>query len=192
MRIFALSLALAGAMPSYAQAECAGPSIHRSATLARDVGGVELGSSIQSLKTRHHVSFLGGEWFEFDDGGMHFVVGVTPLGRIYNIEGTQKLGRLTPNREFVSTLSTRLTAKYGPPTTNHLPDGPIEWRLVERVTNVDGSSNFRETNWAYLILSSSNGEVELTTKLVDFRVLWQDHEKYNCTLNDSVGSKIRF
>ena len=180
MRTHCLVLALAFvgiASTAKAQTARSGETPKRSATIARDIGGFELGMRIADVRKIVPTEALGNDNFQVTRDGITYDFGVTPLGRIYRVASSQNLGRFKVDATFRNTVSARLTAKYGP--TADRSTETWSWELIEPAMRASGQTLPFKTNWASAYLSTGSDGVSLEIKLLDFRILWADEGKLN-------------
>ena len=186
----ALALALVGiASTANAQTTRSGEMPKRSATIARDIGGFELGMRIAEVRKVVPVEALGNDNFQATRDGITYDFGVTPLGRIYRVASSQNLGRFEVDAPFLSSVSARLTAKYGPPTGRSTETW--SWELIEPVTRTSGQTLPFKTMWASAYLSKGGDGVTLEIKLLDFRILWADEAKLNRDPRNRASNAVR-
>lgn len=175
-----------------AQAVCPTFKMTRSATIARDIGGITLGMRIAEINRMAPVSDNGFNVYSLELNGIKYEVEVSPLGRVFQIDAKQRLGRFAPDRQFASTLTAKLIAKYGQPSSNQLPGAPAVWSLTEPVDYPNVGTFPRTTNYFSASLSSDENEVILDMSMQDFRILWQDQASLNCAPAREGESRIRF
>lgn len=112
-----VAILLTGCLPFFTTfAAQAAPKV-KSATLARDVNGFQLGMTVAEARSLAPLTFIGGDQFEATRNGFTYNFGVTPKGRIYRVQSTQQLGAFASDRQFIATLGRRLAAKYGEPSS---------------------------------------------------------------------------
>ena len=155
----------------------------RSATKARDIGGFVLGMNIREAAKQSPVTAIGNDDYQTVRDGIEFDFGVTPLGRIYRVDSSQRLGRFVPDAIFVRNFTARLVSKYGPP--GNMSAENFHWSLIEKVRDRDGAARPFETNWASAYFDDGP-DVTVHIKLIDFRILWQDEAKLNRTPRDKA------
>lgn len=161
----------------------------RSATVARDIGGFELGMRIAEVRKVVPVEALGNGNFQAIRDGITYDFGVTPLGRIYRVASSQNLGRFEVDAPFLSSVSARLTAKYGPTTDRSTETW--SWELIEPVTRTSGQTLPFKTMWASAYLSKGSDGVTLEIKLLDFRILWADEAQINRGPRDKAADAVK-
>lgn len=161
-----------------------------SATKARDINGLSLGDTIAKIRDRVQLTHLGGGDFEGRENEISYRMTFTPLGRLYNIESVQPIGRFSIDAAFLAQLENRLTTKYGP--TKLGSSNPWSWEIVEPVT-MHGDINTRMvTNWAYAMLGSGDTAVTLQIHMLDFRILWTDEAELNRNPKKEAQKQIKF
>lgn len=163
-------------------------TLKTSATIARDVNGLALGTSFAELKTRLNLRPLGGGIFEAEKDGVKYELDFTPLGRLFSIQSVQPLGRFAVDRHFVETLSAKLQTKYGPSARTN----PWSWSLSEPVSNASGTTVTMATNWLSAMTSSNGDVVTLNIQMTDFRILWVDQAALNRKPRGDAEGHIRF
>lgn len=112
-------------------------SVH-SATVARDVNGFRLGMPLEEARKLAELEYIGGDQFEATGEGFQYNFGVTPKGRIYRVQSSQSLGQFSLDRTFLQTLKLKLSAKYGPPISEHAD--VFGWEVIENVMMADGKT----------------------------------------------------
>ena len=190
MRVLA-ALALAGFLLGPVT-EASAEMPQASATLARDIGGIELGMSIDEVRGRMTLEHVAFETFSGRHDGIQFDLGFTPGGRVFRIESRQHLGRFQPDAAFTKSLSAKLVSKYGPPAFMHLPDGPASWSLVEPVSDASGETRPFNVMWANAMLSNDERGVSLLLTMLDFRILWEDQARQNSGPAREAAQRIQF
>jgi len=139
------------------------------------------------------VSHLAFNTYSLEMNDIKYTVEVSPLGRVFQINSAQKLGKFVPDRPFAAKLTAKLVAKYGKPRLNELPGAPAIWSVTEPVDFPNTGTVPRTTNYFSAMLSSSNdGEVVLDLMMQDFRILWQDRAKLNCAPARKGGRRTHF
>jgi hypothetical protein len=162
----------------------------KSATLARDVNGFRLGMSLAEVQALAHPTSLGGGEYEAAKDGVSYSFSVTPKGRVFFIRSEQRLGRFTIDQKFISTLKTRLAAKYGEPRNG---SGDVFfWGLIEPVTDAYGVSTRFETMSASARVGSNGDEHTLEITLYDRRILWADEADLNRHPRQTAEGRIQF
>ena len=162
----------------------------KSATLATDINGFRLGMTVQAARSLAPLKFIGGDQFEAETGGFSYNFGVTPKGRIYRVQSTQKLNHFAEDRQFVATLGRRLTTKYGEPTS-HEGDS-FFWELIEPVTNNSGQTLPFRTMWMNASVGGIGSDKTLEITIIDFRILWADQAVVNRKPREKAESAIQF
>lgn len=163
----------------------------KSATLARDVNGFELGMSLAEAKANGPLRYIGGDQFEATKAGFTYNFGVSPAGRIYRISSKQQFRRFAVDHSFLSTLEHRLSEKYGPPHEK-IGDDHFSWELIETMHDRSGEAQPMKTMWMTARMSGSGSEHELLITIVDFRILWQDQARANAQPRQSAMEQIQF
>lgn len=162
----------------------------RSATIARDIGGFELGMRIADVNKIVPVETLGNDNFQATRDDITYDFGVTRLGRIYRVASSQNLGRFDVDPTFLSGVATRLAAKYGPP--NERSAETFGWSLIQPVKRSDGQTLPFTTMWASAYVSKGADGVTLEIKLLDFRIMWADEAKANRGPRDKAADALKF
>lgn len=162
----------------------------KSATLATDVNGFRLGMTVQAARSLAPLKFIGGDQFEAETGGFSYNFGVTPKGRIYRVQSTQKLNRFVVDRQFVATLGRRLTKKYGEPTSHE--GDTFFWELIEPVTNNLGQTLPFRTMWMNASVSGFGSDPTIEITIIDFRILWTDQATVNREPREKAEGTIQF
>lgn len=178
-------MALCGATQTSAQ-DLEGP--FRSATLARDINGIALGTHIHEVGRVVRLEALGGGDYDGWQDGFEYDFGVTPLGNVYRIGMTQNLGRFLVDATFVQSLQDRLFAKYGSSNGRN----PWGWQVVEMVADKDGNEFPQEANWMSVLIMSGYDEVELSMTMLDFRILWRDIGLINNAPRGNAINSLQF
>lgn len=161
----------------------------RSATKARDIGGFALGMSIREANKLSPLEDIGNNGYRTTRDGIDYDFGVTPLGRIYRVQSSQRLGRFEIDATFLGSLSAKLAAKYGP--TSDATTETFDWQLIEPIKRTNGAILPFKTNWASAYVSASYFDgVTLEMKMIDFRILWQDDAKLNRKPRDRATGAI--
>lgn len=193
-KIAALGVFL-GLMASPANAACENSdsfSIEKSATIARDVNGFELGMSYAEISKISKLEYLGGDAYQTFHDGIKYVFGLTKLGRIFRIESSQNLGPFNPDEEFYNSVALRLMTKYGKTTRGLTASAPLGWGIVEKVSDtVSGIRNFA-TNHASASVTPTTEGVVLNIFMLDHRIVWQDQYKLNCEPTRKGEAKVKF
>jgi hypothetical protein len=161
----------------------------RSATQARDIGGISLGMTIAEVRQRMQLSVLQDEQFVGTIGAVHYDLEFTPLGRVFRITTSQNLGRFAIDQQFNRTLNARLAAKYG------IPIDGIEgryWSIQETVTDENGRQRPFTSNWFSVTVLGGTDGVELNMTMLDFRYLWADRAKLNAQPKEKGENAISF
>jgi hypothetical protein len=175
-----------------AQAACPSFQITRSATVARDINGISLGMRLAEVNQIAPVWHLAFNTYTLELDGIDYEVEVSPLGRVFQIDSSQRLGSFAPDRQFAATLTQRLAAKYGEPGLNQLPGAPAVWSLVEQVDNPNVGTFARNTMHFSVMLSEDEQGVVLEMMMQDFRILWQDQASLNCAPTREGERRIQF
>lgn len=162
----------------------------KSATLARDVNGFQLGMTVAEARSLAPLTFIGGDQFEAVTDGFKYNFGVTPKGRIYRVQSTQQLNRFAVDRQFVSALGARLAEKYGKPTSQSGDN--FYWALTEPVTNGLGQTLPFTTMWMNAYVGGFGGDPTLEITIIDFRILWTDEAAVNREPREAAEDRIRF
>lgn len=162
----------------------------RSATVARDVNGFQLGMSVAEARSISALEYIGGDQLTTNLDSIRYNFGVTPSGRIYRVQSTQAIGDFEIDRAFISSVRKGLTDKYGEPTTES--GANWSWEIVESIADRNGRPfNFR-TNWMSAYVGSSGMEKTLEITMIDFRILWADQAKVNDDPRNSAGERLKF
>ena len=193
MKLFVAAIVVAVFSAGQVQASCPSFKITQSATLARDINGIALGMQLAEVNQIAPVSHVAFNTYSLELNDIKYEVEVSPLGRVFQINSEQHLGKFVPDRPFAASLTAKLIAKYGEPGRNELPGAPAVWSLTESVDFPDIGTFPRTTNYFSAMLSSmNNGEVELDLMMQDFRILWQDQAKLNCGPARNGESRTHF
>ena len=177
---------MAGIMACTAQPAIA----QKSATQATDVNGFRLGMTVQAARSLAPLTFIGGDQFEAETDGFTYNFGVTPKGRIYRVQSTQKLNRFAEDRQFIATLGRRLTKKYGEPNS-HVGD-TFFWELIEPVTNNLGQTLPFRTMWMNASVGGFGSDPTLDITIIDFRILWADQANVYREPREKAENTIQF
>jgi hypothetical protein len=161
-----------------------------SATKSREIGGFALGMPLREAAKLARIEPIGGYQFDTERDGLQFNFEVTPLGRIYRIQSSQRLGRFAEDQAFRSTLLSKLTAKYGAPAS--VTGSMYHWELVERVRSIDPVPNPFTTMWMTASISDDDGEKSLEMKMIDFRILWADQAQANQPGRAAAENSVKF
>lgn len=177
------------AQPSLAQSVAE----RRSATLATDINGFQLGMSLAEINAITPLTPIGGGQFDATHEGITYNFEATPLGRIFRVQSSQELGNFRVDRNFLAGLQTRLTSKYGRPI------GPISegtdvffWELIEPVRNANGHRQNFKTMWMTAYVSRNGPAASLEMTIIDFRILWTDEAAVNRSPSEEAEGRIRF
>jgi len=175
---------------AFAGATCHAQS-PRSATLATDVNGFELGMPISEVGTKLKLERLGYGQYDGKDGMFAYNFEVTPLGRVYRITSQQTLGNFIVDQTFRLALRKKLSEKYGPPH-DAIGSDMWTWRLVEKVENTEGEIQPIET--MRMTASVTGVELEHTVEitLIDFRILAIDRARVNSKPRTNAEQEVKF
>jgi hypothetical protein len=159
-----------------------------------DFRGYRMGMTLAEVRSKIHLEALGGSDFTAVDGDTKYDFGFSPLGSLYRIDATQKLGSFNPDAGTGARLTQQLTQKFGPPDQNQLPGGPAFWTNYARVKLANGSTANREVQSLSVMLQGGVGNrpVELWTKMLDFSVLWADAARQNAEPKAEAEGRVRF
>jgi hypothetical protein len=162
--------------------------------LAQDINGFRLDMTVKQVASMSPNGLEPwGNDFRASVGGVNYDFGFTPLGHLYRIDANQELGRFVPDRAFGLKLTAKLTAKFGTPHSNMLPDGPASWGYLERYLTNDGVQLNRQTESLSAMLGGGFGEpVALIIKLIDFRILHRDYTILNSGPNADAQQHLKF
>lgn len=191
MKLRLAALAFIALSANQAQAACPSIALTRSATIARDINGISLGMRLAEVNKIAPVSHVAFATYSLEKDGIKYEVEVSPLGRVFQIDSIQRLGRFAPDRQFAANLTQKLTAKYGKPGLNGLPGAPAAWSLVEPVDDPNIGTFPRNTHYFSAMLSSEGGEIVLDMVMQDFRILWQDQAKLNCQPTRNAETRLK-
>ena len=136
------------------------------------------------------MTFIGGDQFETVADGIEYNFGVTPVGRIYRVQSTQRLGQFQVDRSFLETLRSQLSAKYGEPDS--AIGDTFHWELIEPVTHRDGQRLQFRTMWMSAYIGHQDRDASLEMTLIDFRILWHDQDTAGLPNRQEAESRIRF
>lgn len=178
--------ALVSSAPIYAQMAAA----QNSATLATDVNGFAIGMTLAEARSISPLTHIGGDQFETVADGISYNLGVTPLGRVYRVQSSQNLGSFGVDRNFISTLATRLIEKYGRPVRQS--GSLFEWELIQPVNNEFGQRLPFRTMWMTAMVGGDGEARTLEITLIDFRVLWTDQATANRPGRERAEDRVRF
>jgi hypothetical protein len=181
-----ITAVLASSVPSNAQIAAA----QNSATLATDINGFGIGMTLAEARSISPLTHIGGDQFETTADGISYNFGVTPLGRIYRVQSSQNLGAFGVDRNFISTLATRLFEKYGRPVRQN--GSLFEWELIQPVTNEFGQRLPFRTMWMTAMVGEDGESRTLEITLIDFRVLWTDQATAIRPVREQAEDRIRF
>ena len=161
---------------------------------ARDLQGIRLDMTPGEVEQLTHARLrpLGRGDFKLEFNHTEFDLGFSPLGHLYRIDSDQPLGSFAPDLTFAATLTSKLTEKFGPPKSNMLPGGPIDWDLQAKVTDNNGT-NPRELESLSAMLEGGYGApIHLVMKMMDFRLLWRDQAIVNATPRNKAAEAAKF
>jgi hypothetical protein len=193
MKLALAAMALTILSAGQAQASCPSFEITQSATLARDINGIALGMKLAEVNQIAPISHVAFDTYSLKINNIEYEVEVSPLGRVFQIDSKQLLGRFVPDRQFAASLTAKLTAKYGKPASNQLPGGPAGWSLTELVDFPNIGTFPRTTNsFDVMLLPSNNGGVAMNMMMQDFRILWQDQAQLNCAPAREGENRVQF
>lgn len=134
---------------------------------------------------------IGGDQFEARSGGVNYNFGVTPLGRIYRVQSSQRLGLFAIDGAFLKNWRSRLITKYGRPI--EAAGDSFTWELIEPVNNILGQMLPFRTNWFSAYVSSGHRDtVSVEMTMIDFRILWADQVDVNRAPRQAAESAVRF
>lgn len=136
------------------------------------------------------VSLVGGYQYEAKTPGLDYNFEVTPRGRIYRVTSSQPLGHFEEDRNFLTTLRTRLTAKYGQPVSA-IGDS-FHWSLTEPVADNEGHRLPFNTMWMSAYVSQGGDTASLEMTMIDFRILWADQTIQNRTPREMALGRLKF
>lgn len=194
MRVSLLAVALAitsyfGGVPAVGAYAAKTAPTPKSATKARDIDGIVLGTPISEIRNKMRITYIGNGQYDGKAGDLSYNFQITPLGRVYRISTTQKLGRFNVDFEFNRRLNAKLAAKYG------IPAGGIErrhWELVETISGAEGQQGLFRSNWFSVVVLSGLDGVDLSMTMLDFRYLWADNAKVNRQSRDEAVAAFSF
>lgn len=161
-----------------------------SATLARDINGIELGALIGGVRKMMTLTSIGGEQFQGRIGTIEFDLEFTPLGRLFRISSKQYLGKFQIDKDFNQTLNRRLARKYGVPRGASIDTR--HWKLIQDVEDADGKQHPFVVNWFNVDASRGYDGVELIMTMIDFRYLMADKARINHQPRDDAKGRISF
>lgn len=162
--------------------------------LAHDINGFSLDMTVEQVVALAHrpLSPLGGGDYKVTVDGIEYGFGFSVLGHLFRIDSKQPLGHFIPDGAFATTLTNKLSKKFGPPQSNQLPRGPAFWSFLEAYTS-NGERLNRETESLSVMLGAGYGEpVSLEMKLMDFRIMRRDIEKLNAAPRSRAQSGVKF
>lgn len=153
------------------------PSALQRDLVSHDINGFRLGMTFKEVQEHAGESLrsLTSTDYEATVDKIHYSFGFSIRGHLYRIDSTQYLGRFIPDAEYGRVLTEKLTAKYGPPQSNQLPDGPAFWEYLEPYNLGNGLSASRTTlSLSAILMPGWNQPVALELKLMDFRIMRND------------------
>lgn len=171
------------------------PQINRQELLARDINGFALDMTIPQVQAlaRQQLRSLGRGQFKVTTGGIEYDFGFSVLGHLYRIDSKQILGQFLPDAAFAQNLTRKLTAKFGPPLYNQLPDGPASWEYLEQYRDINGTILSRVTvSLSALLLDDPSEGVSLNMKLMDFRIMRRDISRANASPRSRAEDQTSF
>ncbi|WP_337188673.1 hypothetical protein [Phenylobacterium sp.] len=176
--VAAIAPLLLGSSPCFA-AEPNASRPYVSVLRAHDANGLEIGMPFRDVARRLRLEDLGGGQYSARERGIAYNLEFTPLGRLFRINTEQMIGRFQPDYTFGRQLTAKLTAKYGPPHYNSLPDGIASWSGYTHLRFASGQVLPREIERLSARLTTLSGEVTLHIQLLDFGVLLRDQALLN-------------
>jgi hypothetical protein len=179
---------MGGSVPSMAAPQIAGLRAH-------DINGYALDMTVSQVAAQAGTRLepLGGGQFKVSSGAIEYDFGFTPLGRLYRIDSSQRLGEFAPDRSFGLVLARRLATKYGEPHQNALPGGPALWGYAESYVSADGMLLRRGTESLSAMMSGGFGmPITLDLKLMDFRILRRDEAAMNARPKSNAERAMTF
>lgn len=170
------------------------PRPYVSVLRAHDVNGLEIGMAFRDVARRLRLEDLGGGQYAASERSVAYDLEFTPLGRLFRINTEQVIGRFQPDYTFGRQLTAKLTAKYGPPHYNSLPDGVASWSGYTNLRFASGQVLPREIERlsAHLTNDRMSGAVTLYIQLIDFGVLLQDQAAMNRGPRNRAASEATF
>jgi hypothetical protein len=125
--------------------------------------------------------------------GIEYDLGFSVLGHLYRIDSEQNLGNFIPDQAYAGSLAKKMSAKFGPPNSNQLPDGPLMWGFSEPYRQADGSVMNRDTVSLSAMLTGGFGlPITLHLKLMDFRIMRRDLAKANAAPRSRAEDNTKF
>jgi hypothetical protein len=108
--------------------------------LARDISGYGLDMTVAQIQAiaGKPLEPLGNNQYKVIVDGIKYDFGFSVLRYLFRIDSDQDLGRFIPDRIYAKSLADKMSAKFGPPNDNELPNGPLSWGFSERVRNDNG------------------------------------------------------
>jgi hypothetical protein len=161
---------------------------------ARDLQGIKLDMTPAEVERFTHARLtpLGRGDFKLELNNTEFDLGFSPLGHLYRIDTDQTLGSFTPDRPFGATLTAKLNEKFGPPTNNMLPVGPISWGLQGMVTDNNGTYPRELESLSAMLQGGYGVPIHLIMKMMDFRILWRDQAAMNAVPRNKAAEDAKY
>lgn len=190
--ILALVLALSSVAATGTQTAISEKSNRFYPVKSISINEYSLGMTLSEAKLLAPVEYLGGNGFEAKNGGITYYLGVTPKGRVYNIQSSQPLGKFVIDKPFIDDLQTKLISKYGTPSSEN--GDLLGWELVENVERSDGRALPFTTMWMSAMTAGTGGNSDVTLELqmLDFRILWEDQSSVNREPRSEASRSIQF
>jgi hypothetical protein len=191
-----------GSPTLFGQDNCYGPrtasrsiASTRHDLLAHDINGFTLDMTVERVKAvaDRPLHPIGGGQAKVTVDDIEYDLGFSVLGHLYRIDSEQNLGNFVPDQVYASSLAKKMSAKFGPPNSNQLPDGPLTWGFSERYREADGAVMNRDTVSLSAMLTGGYGQpIVLHLKLMDFRIMRRDLAKANAAPRSSAVNKTKF
>ncbi len=161
---------------------------------AHDINGFALDMTVAQVQDAAHrpLEIIGGDQARVTVDGIAYDFGFSVLGHLFRIDTDQGLGHFTPDQAFSDSLAKKMTAKFGRPVNNMLPEGPLAWGCSEPYMNGRVPMS-RDTISLSALLNGGYGEpIMLHLKLMDFRIMRRDLEKANAEPRSRAEDNTKF
>jgi hypothetical protein len=161
---------------------------------AHDLNGFALDMTVAQVRdaARRPLEMIGGGRAKMTVDGIEYDLGFSVLGHLFRIDTDQDLGHFIPDQKFANTLATKMTAKFGRPEINMLPQGPLSWDCYEKYMN-GGVPMSRDTISLSALLNGGYGQpIVLHLKLMDFRIMRRDLAKANAEPRSRAEDNTKF
>ena len=164
---------------------------------AHDINGIALDLSIEQVSELFGgtLTRISDDQFKGEKDGVSYDMGFSVLGYLFRIDSSQELGRFEPDEAFGKELTRKLTAKYGPPEYNSLPDGTASWDYVipdPKPNPFSNSLSLSTESLGVRLGTSYEGPTTLHLKLMDFRIMRRDQARQNEGPSVDASKKVHF